>query len=490
MNSVGNCSLAGKVYTGVFIKSSGSKFPIRSCSNPLLFKTNDEIKEYREKKMNNPWRDRPISNSLELFEYMNDCTWLKDAEASKRPRNRRREDEDEESEENPFGDGSSSDEQSVLRPRRNQKEDNRRWESGMRVNIPDCDVDTLNPEGFIDWLDAVEEVFEFKERALAFEKQNRRVGSSSFPAITGVSGSGNGVSHFAPNQAKAGGGNTKPVPKATGSSGLKCFNCDNDDDVAYGDYETASVYDDEPEFEEEYVSRDVGVNLVVRRSCLTPKADGNDWLKYNIFQSTCTILGKVCTFVCDSGSCDSLMAEEAVQKLGLKTENCPKPYKLQWHKKGGEVTVSKRVHIPFFVGTTYKDNVWGVNITLMPNKPKEVVNKPTGTLLTLSQFEDELEIVEKINSNAYRLKLPSHIRCSDAFNVKHLLPYHGNYSDEDSVGSRMNFVYPGGNDVNLSIEERDDLFLEAQDRVRKRVFSSNRVAVSFLLEVAAIHYFL
>nr|GFD18896.1 reverse transcriptase domain-containing protein [Tanacetum cinerariifolium] len=53
-----------------------------------------------------------------------------------------------------------------------------------------------------------------------------------------------------------------------------------------------------------------------------------------------------------------------------------------------------------------------------------------------------LEIVEKMNSNAYRLKLPSHIRCSDVFNMKHLLPYHGNSFNEDSVGnSRTNFVY-------------------------------------------------
>ncbi|GKC44456.1 reverse transcriptase domain-containing protein [Tanacetum coccineum] len=33
----------------------------------------------------------------------------------------------------------------------------------MRVNIPEFDGDTLNPEGLIDWLVAVEEVFEFKE---------------------------------------------------------------------------------------------------------------------------------------------------------------------------------------------------------------------------------------------------------------------------------------------------------------------------------------
>ncbi|GKB76794.1 hypothetical protein Tco_0943689, partial [Tanacetum coccineum] len=190
------------------------------------------------------------------------------------------------------------------------------WVDTLRVNIPDFAGDTLSPEGFIDWLVAVEEVCEFKEvpenkrvsliatklrgrasvwwqqlkltreknlkqgskyiedyttefyqliarndiqeikdqlvsryigglrvqimdsvnmfdpmtlydayqRALAFEKQNRRVGSSSSPAITGASGSGNVASRFAPSQAKAGDGNTRPVSRASGSSGLKCFN--------------------------------------------------------------------------------------------------------------------------------------------------------------------------------------------------------------------------------------------------------------------------
>ncbi|GJZ80704.1 putative reverse transcriptase domain-containing protein [Tanacetum coccineum] len=89
-----------------------------------------------------------------------------------------------------------------------------------------------------------------------------------------------------------------------------------------------------------------------------------------------------------------------------------------------------------------------------------------------------LEIVEKINSNAYRLKLPSHIRCSDVFNVKHLLPYHGDSSDDDPVvNSRANFVYPGENDAGPSIEERAILFLEAQDRFQMLKLQSDKSKV-------------
>ncbi|GKF72924.1 hypothetical protein Tco_0219256, partial [Tanacetum coccineum] len=67
-----------------------------------------------------------------------------------------------------------------------------------------------------------------------------------------------------------------------------------------------------------------------------------------------------------------------------------------------------------------------------------------------------------------RFLLPSHIRCFDVFNVKHLLPYHGDSSDDDLVvNSRENFVYPWGNDAGPSIEEWAILFLDAQDRVKK-----------------------
>lgn len=45
-----------------------------------------------------------------------------------------------------------------------------------------------------------------------------------------------------------------------------------------------------------------------------------------------------------------MVAEEAVQKLGLKIEPHPNPYKLSWLKKGNEIKVSKRCLVTFFYG--------------------------------------------------------------------------------------------------------------------------------------------
>ena len=71
-----------------------------------------------------------------------------------------------------------------------------------------------------------------------------------------------------------------------------------------------------------------------------PRTIDDDWLWNNIFQLTYIILDKVCHFLIDAGSCQNIVSAEAVQKLGVKTEKHPKPYKLAWLKKGGEVTVS------------------------------------------------------------------------------------------------------------------------------------------------------
>ena len=60
----------------------------------------------------------------------------------------------------------------------------------------------------------------------------------------------------------------------------------------------------------------------------------------------------------DSGSCENVVAEEVIQKLGLKAEQHPHPYKLGWLKKGGKVKVTKRCLVSFLVGQKYKDQVW------------------------------------------------------------------------------------------------------------------------------------
>ena len=67
----------------------------------------------------------------------------------------------------------------------------------------------------------------------------------------------------------------------------------------------------------------------------------------------------------------------------------------------------------------------------------------------LAKKINPIEIIEKINPNAYRLKLPSHIRIVDLFNIKHLIPYVGDssFGDDDGTNSRANFLHPVGNEA-------------------------------------------
>ncbi|KAB5512641.1 hypothetical protein DKX38_029669 [Salix brachista] len=325
---------------------------------------------------------------------------------------------------------------------------------------------------------------------------------------------------------------------------------------------------------------DHGTTMVVQRTCLAPRADESDWLRNNVFHSTCTILGKVCRFIIDGGSCENFVSAEVVKKLEIKTSQNTKPYKLAWLQKGGEVTVSQRALISFSIGKHYKDQVWcdivrmdachlllgrpwqydrkvrhdgfkntysflydKVNIVLLPSKPRD---KPTvnedSNLLSFAELEVEmedahtvylllnkeveakvedihaqvyanlektvgkyklaadkkrrhvefdvgdfvwailtkdrfpvgeynklaakkigpLEVLGKINPNAYRLRLPSHIRTADVFNVKHLIPYSDDSSQEDTdYTSRTTFLHPGGDDAASSLALE---YMERMDR--------------------------
>ncbi|KAL7610415.1 hypothetical protein Lser_V15G14297 [Lactuca serriola] len=313
---------------------------------------------------------------------------------------------------NPFGgsDSSYSEDRLERPPKRDHRSDNRRWEAGMRIDIPEFDRVSLNSEGFINYLATVEEVFEFKEvpgnkrvsmiatrlhgrasawcqqlkltrdrlgnsketeeqhvaryigglwvqimdsvnmfdlvyiskahqRALVFEKQSRRVGSLSSTAnIGGSSGTGGMVPHVVPNQQRPTSNSVGPNPRTTVSSCLKCFSCGETDDWQNDDagenYEYPPVYDEEHQCEQEVVTGDVGYK--------------------------------------DDVWCDVVAMDACHLLLGKPWEYDHNIDHIGWTN-------------------TYSFLFGGVKITLVPNKPKEPISRPSGTLLTLNQFEDELE---------------------------------------------------------------------------------------------------
>ncbi len=105
-------------------------------------------------------------------------------------------------------------------------------------------------------------------------------------------------------------------------------------------------------------------------------------------------------------------------------------------QKYKDVADKKRRHLEFEVG----DLVWAV-------LTKE--RFPVGEYNKLSAKKiGPLEIIKKINSNAYRLRLPLDIRTAHVFNVKHLIPY-----NDDEANSRTNSFHLGENDA---VQEEDE----------------------------------
>ncbi|CAA7028459.1 unnamed protein product [Microthlaspi erraticum] len=197
-------------------------------------------------------------------------------------------------------------------------------------------------------------IAEAQSRAIAFEQQFKSNSSWSStsrnrPTITD---GGATIPNMCESEDTGGGrlattnpsSDSQQLRRSTKSNVLRCFSCGEaghiqtacptktrrglfTDEVKWDDEgeEGETPEDDVLAFPETRTSGDQGTMLVAR-SCFSPVASEDPYLRTNIFQSTCTIKSKVCQVVIDSGSSQNVVSEEACRKLGLRRENHPRLY--------------------------------------------------------------------------------------------------------------------------------------------------------------------
>jgi hypothetical protein len=66
----------------------------------------------------------------------------------------------------------------------------------------------------------------------------------------------------------------------------------------------------------------------------------------------------VVKLVIDPRSCNNVVLDEVVRKLGLNTMRHPTPYQLEWLMKGNKIIVSRLCLLSFSIGTKYMDMLW------------------------------------------------------------------------------------------------------------------------------------
>ncbi|XP_020249959.1 uncharacterized protein LOC109827372 [Asparagus officinalis] len=64
---------------------------------------------------------------------------------------------------------------------------------------------------------------------------------------------------------------------------------------------------------------------------------------------------KIYVVIINSGSSENIVSRRMVEKLGLKTEKHPAPYKIGWIRKGSDVQVDEVCRVSFSIGRTYID---------------------------------------------------------------------------------------------------------------------------------------
>ncbi|KAE8694063.1 putative Quercetin 3-O-methyltransferase 1 [Hibiscus syriacus] len=325
----------------------------------------------------------------------------------------------------------------LFREHRGREE--RHGDLGFRVDLLEFSG-TLQAEGFVDWINEVKRIFEYKEvpdrvkvkliaiklkgRASAWWEQLRRsrerqgkakiIDWEKMKKKMKVNDYTEEFYQLVARNDLSETEDSRPAqqpPQGNSNPTIRCFRCGEQWHRATNCRKPASqkgknllieenaedeteeigepVYDDDET--DDVLYGDGHETLVVRKSLLTPKGvSGDDWLRTNIFHTTCTVADKVCKMIIDNGSCENVVSDEVVQKLQLKTDRHPKPYKLSWLNKGSEYD---RSVIHDGRKNTYSLSIKGKKIVLAPRRegltPTPVTHNTT--LLSMSRFLDEIE---------------------------------------------------------------------------------------------------
>ena len=167
----------------------------------------------------------------------------------------------------------------------------------------------------------------------------------------------------------------KPQQESTSMS-RQCFKCHGFGHIAsecpnrrvvalVEEYEAEEEEDVEEAIESDHEDKDEltmpdhGTSLVVQRSLkIGAAACEENWLRSNVFHTRCTSKDRVCLVIIDSEGFENCVSLEMVQKLDLKMDPHPKPYKLSWLQEGSDIKVKHRCLVSFTIGKHYQDEVW------------------------------------------------------------------------------------------------------------------------------------
>ncbi|XP_013639428.1 PREDICTED: uncharacterized protein LOC106344638 [Brassica oleracea var. oleracea] len=219
--------------------------------------------------------------------------------------------------------------------------------------------------------------------ALSFEQQSRSSTWNTQSNRTRDQSGTNAPSTATKDASDTANPSTKPstqeeqtLRRSTRPNALRCYSCGEHRHrqtacphatrrgLVAEDVHDQDVYDsqeeEEPNDEDIIIptTGDMGHMLVLRRSCITPRKNNDQWLRTNIFRSTCTINDRVRSFTIDSGSCRKVISEEAVTKVGLLRENHPTPYMLGWLNDSATVRISQRTLVSFSIVPYYTDRIY------------------------------------------------------------------------------------------------------------------------------------